>query len=109
MNGHSGVTRRPRRAGGVERARREEPADAVALERVVDLGVGEDDAVVPQAVLGEAGELVADVNLEALLGRVVDDSDVLHRRARRVGLGRLGLGRLGLGGLRHARRIGCRP
>ncbi|GAA3111532.1 hypothetical protein GCM10010464_87910 [Pseudonocardia yunnanensis] len=50
--------------GGVERRPDELAAQALSRERVVDLGVDEADATVPEPVDGEACELAVDVDLE---------------------------------------------
>ena len=59
----------------VERPRREPAADALALELVEHLGVGEHEPRVMRLVLGEPGERPVDPRLVAVLGRVVPDVD----------------------------------
>jgi hypothetical protein len=49
--------------------------EAASVERRVDLGVGEGDLVLGELVLGETGQLVAVVDLVAVLVRVVMDGD----------------------------------
>jgi hypothetical protein len=68
------------RANVVERPAGEPGSDAVALELVEDLGVGEDDRGLREVVLREAGELAVDPGLVAALVRIVGDHDLTHGR-----------------------------
>src|SRR5215216_3842407 len=68
---HDRLSQRPL---GVEHAAGQRRADALALERRVDLRVHEVDAAASAVVHGEAGELAVEAHLEAvLIGDVGDD------------------------------------
>src|SRR3954447_16484504 len=69
--------RRPRLAGGVQRAPGEHGAQPPALEGRVDHGVGERHGTVGTLVLGEPGYLAVHQHLEAAGLGVVDDLRVL--------------------------------
>jgi hypothetical protein len=67
----------------VEREGDQPASQPLPFEAIADLGVDEGDQARAQAVLGETGELAADVDLEALPLRVVgnDDLGLWHRQA----------------------------
>ena len=97
MNGHSGTTGSPARPLGVEHAAGERRADALALERRIDLGVHEVDPAAAAVVHGEPGELAVEADLVAVLvGDVGDDGRAVgvgHAVTLRPAPGRPGAGR----------------
>ena len=82
MNGHSGTIGSPRVALGVERAAGQRRAEALALERRVDLGVHEVRPAAAPVVDGEAGDGAVERDLVAVVVGDVADLD-----ARRVAHG----------------------
>ena len=80
-NGHTGTAVSPRRADVVEGCPDEAPGETLSLQGGVDLGMGEPQASVDRAVLGDTGELRAGVDLVAVAVRVVHHGRITRRIA----------------------------
>ena len=89
MNGHSGTTGSPRARSASRAPVGERRAEALALERRVDLGVHEVRPAAAAVVDGEAGERAVEADLVAVLVRARRVTSVVgvvaHAPARSAG------------------------
>jgi hypothetical protein len=75
---HKRAERKDRETGGThlgERVGDKSGAEPLTLEARIDQGVNERDQPAGAAVLGEAGQLTVDSDLEALAPGLIDDGD----------------------------------